>query len=215
MDCVTEDLNEVLHGLEELRDTNHTLPLSVVCDIVLPDSIQDLQKYTPKTNPWKLEEDVYAVLPEFGRRITSYIFMKLFSETAQEMDLSAVKFWRAFQLVWSEVSKEWKSLCSKMIDGTISLADTEKVFSMFRADGDSYRFKEIWEELHKLGGSGSEEWVDKRIEQFTCFTTIRKHVEAASVLLQVKEAYDIKGDFGDIERICSLVSVHLHSSPAL
>ena len=25
------------------------------------------------------------------------------------------------------------------------------------------------------------------------FTTIRKHVEAASVLLQVKKAYDIKG----------------------
>ena len=210
-ECVTEDLQEVLRKAEQLRDTNHTLPLSDVCDIALPDSIrpEDLQTYKPKANPWKLSDDVCAILPEFSNRITSYIFKKFFSETAQRMELSSVKFWRAFQLVWSEVSKEWKSLCCKMIDGTISLAETEKVFRMFRADGGSYRYPEISEELRKLGDGGPGKWVDERIEQFNCFIAIKEHIKAASMLLRVREAYSIEGDFGDIEKIRSLVSAHL------
>ena len=96
-----------------------------------------------------------------------------------------------------------------MIDGTISLAETEKVFRMFQADGGSYRYPEISEELRKLGDGGPGKWVDERIEQFNCFIAIKEHIKAASMLLRVREAYGIEGDFGDIEKIRSLVSAHL------
>ena len=206
-ECVTGDLHEVMSNAEHLQDLTNTQLLSAVSDIAKPDS-QDLETYKPNANPWELAADVHTILPEFGRRIESYTFQKLFSEVARKMDLKTVSFWRAFQLVWSDVMKEWQSLCHKMISGTITLAETEHVFSLFRTEGGSYRYEEISRELLKLGGSDSKKWVDERIEQFSCFTTIKKHVEAASMLLKVKKAYDIQGDFEDIEKICNLVSVH-------
>ena len=104
------------------------------------------------------------------------------------------------------MSKEWQSLCSQMTEGTITLADTERVFGMFRAGEGAYRYSEIRQELLKLSISSSNDWVTKRIEQFSCYTSIKKYVEAATMLLSFKKAYNIEGDFGDMRKICSLVS---------
>ncbi|XP_070190023.1 E3 ubiquitin-protein ligase rnf213-alpha-like [Littorina saxatilis] len=201
----TEDLHAVLRNAEEMRDKTHTLPLSSVCDTAPPDSVASLETYKPCANPWKLPADIHAVLLQFGGKITSYVFQKLFCDMAQKTDLSSVGFWRAFQILWKDVSREWQSLCEQMIAGTITLSATEKVFSMFRAEGGMYRFNDIADELHKLDSNASGAgWVDERIKQFTCFTKIKEHVKAASVLLKLKEAYDVEGEFGDIEKICNL-----------
>ncbi|KAL8581505.1 hypothetical protein ACOMHN_042898 [Nucella lapillus] len=200
----TGDLKEVLAKNKEIRDRSPSLPLSEVCGLAAPDSIQHLRTYLPIANPWDLPEYILAILPVFGEMISSYIFQKMFCSSARATDHSSAELWRAFHEVWSDVIREWHCLCKKMTTGTITLAETERVFSMFR-DQDGYKYGEIQKELSKLSTlKDSGQWVDKRIEQFRCFTTIEKHVQAATVLLNVKEAVGVVGDFKDIEKICSL-----------
>ena len=203
----TGHLHEVQSSAEMVRDSAHTLPLSSVCTVALPDSIKDMKTYTPKSNPWGLSEEILQILPRFAQQINSYIFTRFFFDAAKRSDLSSVEFWRAFHVVWNEANREWQSLCIQMIDGSISLAETESVFSMFRAEGGSYRYDDIRLELPKLDTSGSDQWVSDRIQQFSCFTDIKKYVKAAAMLLKVKSAYNIEGDFGDIEKVYSLVSI--------
>ena len=206
---VSDDLPKIQREIEKLRAAANTLPLSAVCEISMPDSVEDFKTYTPRANPWSISEDILQLLPQFAERIQSYIFKKLFSDAAHRSDLSSVQFWRAFQIVWSDVSKEWQSLCTQMTEGTISLAETERVFGMFCTGDGSYRYPEIQRELLRLSTSSSDDWVANRIKQFSCYTSIKKYVKAATMLLNVKKAYNIEGDFGDIKKICSLVSYFL------
>ncbi|KAK7494871.1 hypothetical protein BaRGS_00013998, partial [Batillaria attramentaria] len=200
----TNDLRHVQRQLEHKRESISRLSLAEVSEIALPDSITDLKQYKPKTNPWKLPDDIVSVLPEFGRRLSSMVFRKLLSREAEKHDIAALTFWRAFQVLWSEVNKEWKVLCTRMRDGTISLQSAEIVFRIFRSEGGGYKFAEIDSELQKMCGGSSTDWVDERIRQFKCYTDIKKHVKAARAVLQVRDAYDIKGNFKNIEKICSL-----------
>ncbi|XP_076466869.1 E3 ubiquitin-protein ligase rnf213-alpha-like [Babylonia areolata] len=202
---VTADLPAVLKKIEEVQDQASNLPLSEVCSVALPDNVKDLRAYNPKTNPWKLPENILSILPVFEKRISSYIFRKMFFEFVRKTDLSSVDFWRAFHVVWSDVNTEWQTLCQKMTEGTITLADTQRVFSMFRRDNGSYRYDELRQELHKLSTHNDPgRWVDERIEQFTCFTAIKDYVSAASVLLNVRAALNVDGDFENIRNICRL-----------
>ncbi|XP_076466247.1 E3 ubiquitin-protein ligase rnf213-alpha-like [Babylonia areolata] len=202
---VTADLPAVLKKIEEVRDKASNLPLSEVCSVALPDIVKDLRAYTPKTNPWKLPENILSILPMFEKRISSYIFKKMFFEFVRKTDLSSQDFWRAFHVVWSDVNTEWQTLCQKMTEGTITLAETQRVFSMFRRDNGNYRYDELMQELHKLSThSDPSRWVDERIEQFTCFTAIKDYVSAASMLLKVRAALKVDGDFENIRNICRL-----------
>jgi hypothetical protein len=39
-----------------------------------------------------------------------------------------------------------------------------------------------------------------------CYVDIRKYVTAAEALMEVRDAYEVKGSFADIAKICNLVS---------
>ena len=114
--------------------------------------------------------------------------------------------------MWTDVNKEWSVLCANMIEGSITLAETERVFRMFTTTDGHHRFGEIRDELRKIAGNGHKNWVDERITQFKCFTEIKHHVEAANLILQLKELYRMSGGFEDIEKIFGLVSLFIQAS---
>ena len=202
---VPGDFDELHARVEEQRDRTERCPLGEVVEVAVPDSIQDLTKYKPKSNPWRLPDGVLAILPHFDEKIKCLIFCKIFAKIAERLDLSTVTFWQAFQELWSDVRQEWEALCSKMIDGSITLASVEKVFGLFKAEEGSYNFTEMATDMQKMSPSGPANWVDSRIKQFSCYMDIKKYVAAATALLQVKRAFAIDGNFADIEKICSLV----------
>lgn len=204
---VPDDFEEVRACIEELRDTSPKCPLVKVVEVALPDSKANLTKYKPKCNPWQLPDEVLAILPDFEEKIKCLIFRRIFSHAAERQDLTTVTFWRAFLCLWSEVRQEWDVLCTKMIDGSITLASVEKVFSLFKAEKGSYNFTEMQADMLKMssGCGGNADWVDKRIKQFSCYMDIKKYVAAAIALLAVKKDFAIEGNFTDIEKICSLV----------
>lgn len=205
---VPGDYEEVHAIIEEHRDTTHKCPLAKVVEVAQPDSVgSNLAKYKPKSNPWQFPEEVLAILPDFEEKIKCLIFCQIFSHIAERLDLSTVTFWRAFQGLWKDVIQEWDALCAKMIDGSITLASAEKVFSLFQAEAGSYNFTEMAADMRKMSAStsGASDWVDERIRQFSCYMDIKKYVAAATVLLAVKDAFAIRGNFDDIEKICSLV----------
>ena len=183
--------------------------MSDVSEVAPNDGKTVVDHYRPKANPWKLPEDVLSVLPEFERELSSKIFCKLFSTTGAEKqpELMSTTFWRAFLILWRDVKKEWDVLCEKMIGGSITLAETERVFRMFTYTDGSHNFGEISDELSKIAGSRDKSWVEDRVTQFKCFTEIKHHVEAAHVMLQLKEVYQMSGGFDDIEKIFNLVSM--------
>lgn len=205
---VPGDFEEVHAIIEEQRNTTHKCPLAKVVEVALPNNMgSNLAKYKPKSNPWQFPEEVLAILPDFEEKIKCLIFRQIFSCIAERLDLSTATFWRAFQGLWKEVIQEWDALCAKMIDGSITLASAEKVFSLFKAEEGSYNFTEVEADMLKMSAStgGAVDWVDKRIKQFSCYMDIKKYVAAATALLDVKDAFAIQGNFDDIEKICSLV----------
>ena len=205
---VPDDFEEVHAIIEEHRDTTHKCPLAKVVEVALPNNVgSNLAKYKPKSNPWQFPEEALAILPDFEEKIKCLIFRQIFSHMAERLDLSTATFWRAFQGLWKDVIQEWDALCAKMIDGSITLASAEKVFSLFKAEEGSYNFTEIEVDMLKMSAStsGASDWVDERIRQFSCYMTIKKYVAAATALLAVKDAFAIQGNFDDIEKICSLV----------
>ncbi|KAK7107714.1 hypothetical protein V1264_015588 [Littorina saxatilis] len=200
----TDDFEMAHAVIENQREKNPQCPLLEVVDVALPDTIKNLNLYKPKTNPWGIPDTVLASLPDFEQKIKSLIFRKILARAGERMDLSTVEFWRAFQALWSDVMQEWQVLCQKMIDGSITLVSAERVFGLFKAAGETYNFTEMAEDLLKMGTAGTSDWVDQRIRQFSCYMDIKKHVAAANALLGVKQAYEIEGNFEDIEKICCL-----------
>ena len=69
----------------------------------------------------------------------------MFSDQAKSLgNLNTATFWRSFLNLWNQVDEEWHSLCSKMADGTILIAQAEKVFRLFQCDNKStYRQDEL------------------------------------------------------------------------
>ncbi|KAK7478896.1 hypothetical protein BaRGS_00029877, partial [Batillaria attramentaria] len=200
----TDDLQHLQRSIQQQQDEAHLQCLSKVCDIANPDDIEDLADYHPRANPWQLTDDVLAVLPDFRDKTFSLVFHNIFSQRAKLLTLTGLSFWRAFHVVWSDVSQEWKAFCKKMVDGSISIQDTEKVFGMFLSETGDYRWHEVREELERIAGDGPKQWVDDRISQFKCYSDVQKHVEAATVLLKVKDTYNIAGTYDDIQKICGL-----------
>lgn len=205
---VPGDFEEVHAIIVEQRDTIRKCPLAKVVEVALPHSVgSNLAKYKPKSNPWQFPEEVLAILPDFEEKIKCLIFRQIFSRIAERLDLSTVTFWRAFQGLWKDVIQEWDVLCTKLIDGSITLASAEKVFSLFKAEEGWYNFTEMEADMLKMSAStgGAIDWVDERIKQFSCYMDIKKYVAAATALLAVKDAFAIRGNFDDIEKICCLV----------
>jgi hypothetical protein len=124
----TGDLEGVLKQVEAIRDDS-SRGLDTVCDVSkTPEAVKDLKTYLPQCNPWKLDHKVLAMLPEFGEKTQSYIFCHKLADTAAKMgDLSGSQFWGAFLQLWLIVNKQWQDLCSTMANGTITIAQTEKV----------------------------------------------------------------------------------------
>ena len=49
--------------------------------------------------------------------------------------------------------------------------------------------------------------MEERITQFKCFTEIKQYVEAADVMLQFKQVYQMSVGFEDIDKIFNQVSI--------
>ena len=141
-----EDIGQIQADVEKIR-SDIKQPLSSVVNVALPDG-NEISEYMPEVNPWKLEEEIIHILPQFEDLMKSYIFKIMFEEHADRLgDLTHVKFWRSFQRLWREVTFEWDDLCEALIDGSITLTEIERVFDMFRCTSDSgheyYNFEEI------------------------------------------------------------------------
>ena len=202
------DVSEVEHSIRQLHEHSSEHLLSYVAVIAPFDATRRGATYKPIANPWKLPEGVLGILPEFEKKTSSSIFRHMFSEVAKtnKGELQKATFWRAFLILWKDVWKEWETLCTTMVEGTISLADIDKVFRLYKSQEGTYKFSEIGTELEHIAGNGPKEWVEERITQFRCWTEIKQLVDAADVMLKLKRANDMSGKFEDIEKIFSLVS---------
>nr|KAG5700588.1 hypothetical protein BaRGS_015384 [Batillaria attramentaria] len=162
-------------------------------------------KYALDLNPWRIPDEILALAPEIQRAFDSVIFTDtIFAKIAEKEKgrLASMTFWVAFLKLWDTVNKEWKKRCKQMIDGSISLAETEKMFNMFRPEGvDCYIYADIEKELKKMAEEGPFDWVEDRIRQFHCYTDIKNYVDAAGALIKVRNTYKIAGDFQEIEKI--------------
>ncbi|KAL8623379.1 hypothetical protein ACOMHN_065913 [Nucella lapillus] len=201
----TDDFEEVKKRMEDQQKAFQNWCLQDVVQVSLPDSLENLGAYKPLCNPWHLPYFVLAALPHFEHHISSLIFRKMFSRAGEDIGLAhQPSFWRAFKSLWDAATQEWRALCQKMEDGSITLASTERLFRIYRGDEGCYNFTEIESDLCRMSTGFSTSWVDDRIDQFRCYRDIQKHVAAANTLLEMKRAYDIGGNFSDIEKICSL-----------
>ncbi|KAK7488216.1 hypothetical protein BaRGS_00020523, partial [Batillaria attramentaria] len=201
----TGDFEEVRSRFERLQKDEDNMCLSQICSVMDVDRVRKLTNYTPAVNPWRIPDEILALAPEIQRAFDSVIFTDtIFAKIAEKEKgrLASMTFWVAFLKLWDTVNKEWKKRCKQMIDGSISLAETEKMFNMFRPEGvDCYIYADIEKELKKMAEEGPFDWVEDRIRQFHCYTDIKNYVDAAGALLQVRDTYKITGDFQEIEKI--------------
>ncbi|XP_070188878.1 E3 ubiquitin-protein ligase rnf213-alpha-like [Littorina saxatilis] len=209
--CFAPGTLDLVHAnFRKIQESSPSEPVSKVAEIAPPDSISKLSEYKPKANPWKLPEEVLGLLPDFERKVTSVIFKRMFLKKAKSMKAAgpeafAGNFWQTFLMLWKNVLEQWQTLSQKMIDGSVLITTLEKVLDPFASEEGSYNLIEVKNELSKMvAGNCSSEWVQERIDQFSCYMDMKKYVDAATVLLKVKDAFSVPGKFEDIKKICNL-----------
>jgi hypothetical protein len=195
--------------LEDIRTKASEQPLSTLVEVQQFDTLktQDLESYKPRCNPWKVPELVLEVLSDFDKNIDSIIFNKLLEKRAKELEqkIGQLPFWEAFEVLWRDVCQHWERLCAELKDGSIALSSMKDIFSMFSKSRGMYNHAEIQKELKKIEGSDDQEWVEQRMEEFFSYNEVKQYMEAAGLILKLREANGMTEGFDEILQIVTQV----------
>ena len=101
--------------------------------------------------------------------------------------------------VWEPVANQWKTICQKLRRGDILFSEFENFFGKTELEN-------LRNELILLERNGDTRWVDERLDQIEKYRNLRSCAFGAEAILEVVEAFELKGDFNQIKEIQQYVS---------
>ncbi len=194
---------------EKLQEKIDEQSLSQLCDCMVYTPAQGCQDRPPVSVIWfGLEDSVMAMLEPLGKWTNSHLFQKLWkkfghravSELAQDKQLS---FEDVANNVWVPTEQECKRLYGELKSGSITFKELDDNFCGFGRDYESMR--QEWETLAITQGE-KYQWIRETLEKVQQYHTLDQYREGAEVMLQMKKAFNLSGDFDNLEVVAKSVS---------
>ncbi len=184
-------------------------PLSQLCDCLDHTPAQGRQDRPPVSVIWfGLEDSVMAMLEPLGKWTNIHLFQKLWKEfgdravssLAQNEKLS---FEDVAKDVWIPTERECRRLYRELKSGSITFKELDKNFGDCNRDYESISHE--WKTLAIAQGK-KYQWIGKTLEKVRQYHILDQYREGAKVMLEMKKAFNLSGDFDDLEVVAKSVS---------
>ena len=139
-------------------------------------------------------------LPHTNVLIKSNIFRQLVEKRhrracTEHLDVK-IELLSMIENIWIRAFDDWISFGNSVREGEITIKLVLKRFAPWRDDTAALR-----EQLEYLNDSNDETWINERVEQMKCVFKMESYQSAAEAVLQLKEYYDLQGDFSCAEHV--------------
>ncbi len=195
---------------EKLQTNISNLRLSQLCQCVEYTPALALQKAVPPVSViwFGLEDSVMEMLEPLGKLKDIHLFQKLWkefghravSELAHNEQLS---FEDVAKDIWIPTLRECRHLYRELKSGSITFSELDDNF------GDCYRDNEsLGQELKGLAKAQGDahQWISATLEKIQQYHILDQYREGAEVMLQMKDKFNLSGDFEVLEVLAKSVS---------
>ena len=105
------------------------------------------------------------------------------------------------ELVWAPSYERLQSLPEGLLSGTISLEELDKLFQVFKDSQDLAKEMRLLISKNESSVKASEDKMKKRIDQIERYYKLRNCIDAVWVILDLKERFNLHGDFRLVEDV--------------
>lgn len=104
--------------------------------------------------------------------------------------------------VWEPVSRSLHGIKKRICDGTMLFTEFERLFGELHQDN-------LVKELEHLSEENDRDWIDERMRQVQEHRSVQQCVEGATVIQNVVKAYELEGNFEQMNMIIDMVCIAL------
>lgn len=185
-------------------DKSDKVSLNKLVKTVTLENLKDPENYRPVVKVFELCNEELEILPKIIELCKGLLFLKIWEKKGIELQKQLgrnVQMNEIFEKVWQPALEQWKTLSKKLKTGEMFFTEFEKWFRT----KDSSTLKK---EFRLLDNEGDTSWIEERLYQIQQHGTIRSCVHGAKAIMEVVNAFDLKGDFSQIQEIIKLVSTN-------
>ncbi|CAH1273731.1 RNF213 [Branchiostoma lanceolatum] len=188
---------------QKVRSDTLTMSLNKLCQ---PVAGTDIAKVSFDLNQ-PPNVTYFGITPEFREMLSllenlskSTVFNKIWEKMRQtepgeeEEAIPALSINDVLIQVWKPAYQKWLELRQNLKDGNITLDEVDETFGQFKNE-----YRKLENELKMLARNPREGWMKDRVLQIQQYHKLNEHLDAADVVKDVKEKYNLKGDFKGVE----------------
>ncbi|XP_077980164.1 E3 ubiquitin-protein ligase rnf213-alpha-like [Glandiceps talaboti] len=202
--CTTIQPVETKDLQDKVETDVKALQLNMLCNPITLDN----DHTTPDINFFHLSKQVKDVLQPVRSVHTSLLFQDLWFARARGFRRDKVKDGGNDRLTVDEVATHvWKSvqtgiiqIVTKTQNGSITLKEVDNLYGRFFD-----HYEQLEKELQLLCGSQPKSpWIKQRIQQIEQHHTLEQRLDAVDVVMEVKEAFKLSGNFDAVDVLSSV-----------
>ncbi|XP_063441660.1 E3 ubiquitin-protein ligase rnf213-alpha-like [Mytilus trossulus] len=166
----------------------------------LLENLKDPENYEPMVTVFGLRQDELDILPKIIEHCKGLLFIKIWEKKGTELQKKLerdVKINEVFDKVWQPALEQWRTLSKKLRSGDMHFSEFDKWF-------ETKDRSTLKKEFLLFGNDRDNSWIDERLDQIERHGNIRNYLYGARAIMEVVNAFDLKGDFNQIKDIIKL-----------
>ena len=174
----------------------------LVRTVSLKDLKRTIELYQPTVTVFELCPEEFEMLPKILACSKSSFFMRIWEKKGTDLEnqngeLIDVK--DVFDKVWKPTFELWTNLTKKLREGNMLFSEFEEWF-------EAKSEMKLRQEFSVLASDGKTEWINKRIFEIKKYGDLKNCLSGAETIMKVAKAFELEGDFSQIQDIITLVS---------
>ncbi|XP_070579262.1 E3 ubiquitin-protein ligase rnf213-alpha-like [Ptychodera flava] len=191
----------------KLEASIESVSWKTICEPFTPFNQQSI----PRITYFGLPQCVKMMMLLLPKIESSYVFRKQWTEIGKSFLKKKgdhITITEIASEVWPNVQRYITEVTTKMENGNITLGQVDEIFKEFRG-----HYKELKQELIKLNGQGSKEWIAARVGQVEQYYELDCRLAAVDIILKVKDMLGLTGNFHTIDTLRSLKDGNIKQKP--
>ena len=108
--------------------------------------------------------------------------------------------------VWKPAFSHCQSLLSQLYTRTIKLANIDRYFKQYQNQKLDLQLMNLFDGINAcLGQQNDGAWIKQVVQHIITYWNLCNYRDAANTFLQLRSTLNLKGDFGDVERLSTEV----------
>ena len=180
-----------------------SMPVKKFCEPCVYTPEAAVQDCEPKLTFFNLDNEAMLMLGKlFGRRL-SVVFNNIWNNSLQslqrKLDNHPITLAQIVSDVWVVSENKWNLLCRRIFSGEVTFMEIDLHFSRFDKNHEM-----IKREL--LIACDTKETADRRLWQIEQYHRLADFSEGAKVMLDLRDGFQLTGNFDVVEDLTNLVS---------